>query len=87
MNATMAVVGIEQVDTYLIRFQNTIPPVYRDLSNTGSMYGGRTTSGRTGVMMVVVSVWYIHMHRGGYGYGEGNGGGEGGWYVDGGGGE
>ena len=63
------------------------PPVYRDLSNTGSMYGGRTPSGRTGVMMVVVSVRYIPMHRLGEGDGEGNGGGEGGWHGDGGGGE
>ena len=54
------------------------PPVYRDLSNTGSMYGRRTTSGKKGVMMVVGSVLYITMNR--------NGGGEGGWHGYGGGG-
>ena len=48
------------------------------------MYGGRTTSGRTGVMMVVGSVRYIPMNRVGEGDGEGNIGGEEGWNEDGG---
>ena len=51
------------------------------------MYGGRATSGRTGVMMVVVSVRYIPMHRVGEDNGAGNGGGEEVWHGDGGGGE
>ena len=51
------------------------------------MYGGRTTSGRTGVMMVVGSVRYIPMNRVGEDNGAGNGGGEGGWHGDGGDGE
>ena len=60
-------------------------PVYRDLSDTGSMYGRRKTSGRTGVMMVVGSVRYIPMHMVGEGDGEGKGGGKGGWHGYGGG--